>query len=73
MSFTTINFRFIYLICHLAAMTFILMKKKAFFTIIKRKITLEGLVQGQQYAIQVAGVGSNPKRVWSFEISSFVM
>ncbi|MCE5332102.1 MAG: fibronectin type III domain-containing protein [Bacteroidales bacterium] len=39
----------------------------------KHKITLEGLVQGQQYAIQVAGVGSNPKRVWSFEISSFVM
>ena len=39
----------------------------------KHKITLEGLVQGQQYAFQVAGVGSSPKRAWSFEISSFVM
>ena len=40
MSFTTINFRFIYLICHLAAMTFILMKRNAFFTIMIRKITI---------------------------------
>lgn len=39
----------------------------------KHKITLEGLIPGQQYAIQIAGVGSNPKRVWSFEIVSFVM
>ena len=39
----------------------------------KRKITLEGLTAGQQYAIQVAGVGSDPRRVWSFEIISFVM
>lgn len=39
----------------------------------KHKATLEGLIPGQQYAIQVAGVGSNPKRVWSFEIVSFVM
>jgi len=39
----------------------------------KRKITLEGLIQGQQYAIQVAGVGSDPRRVWSFEFISFVM
>jgi len=39
----------------------------------KHKVTVEGLVQGQQYAFQVAGVGSSPKRAWSFEISSFVM
>ena len=39
----------------------------------KHKATLEGLISGQQYALQVAGVGSNPKRVWSFEIVSFVM
>ena len=40
MSFTTINFRFIFMICHLAAMTFILMKRNAFFTIMIRKITI---------------------------------
>jgi hypothetical protein len=39
----------------------------------KRKITLEGLVPGQQYLIQIAGVGSDPRRAWSLEITSFVM
>ena len=39
-NFTIINFRFIFMICHLAAMTFILMKRNAFFTIMIRKITI---------------------------------
>jgi len=39
----------------------------------KRKITLDGLVQGQQYLIQVAGVGSDPRRAWSSEVLSYVM
>ena len=36
----------------------------------KRKIMLENLTPGQTYAIQVAGVGSDPKRVWSVETVS---
>jgi len=38
-SFTTIKFRFIHLICLLAAMTHTSMKMKLFFTIVIRKIT----------------------------------
>jgi len=39
----------------------------------KHSIVLEGLIQGQQYAIQIAGVNSDPHRAWSIEITSFVM
>lgn len=34
----------------------------------KRKVTIENLILGQTNIIQVAGVGSDPKRVWSVEV-----
>ncbi|MDD5184073.1 MAG: fibronectin type III domain-containing protein [Paludibacter sp.] len=42
-------------------------------TTTKHKIILENLIPGQQYVIQVAGVGTDPRRAWSFEITSYVM
>ncbi|NDP22465.1 MAG: hypothetical protein GZ091_15480 [Paludibacter sp.] len=39
----------------------------------KPKVILENLLYGQKYAIQVAGVGSDPRHVWSFEIVSYVI
>jgi hypothetical protein len=36
----------------------------------KHKITLENLTPGITYIIQVAGVGSDPKRVWSVQVIS---
>jgi len=39
----------------------------------KRKIVIDGLTRGKAYAIQVAAAGSDPRRVWSDEIISFVM
>jgi len=39
----------------------------------KRKIILENLIRGNAYAIKVAGAGSDPGRVWSDEIVSYVM
>jgi len=39
-------------------------------TTTKHKITIENLTPGTTYCIQVAGVGSNPKRVWSVEVIS---
>ncbi len=42
-------------------------------TTTRHSITLEELVQGQQYVIQVAGVNSDPHRAWSIEVTSYVM
>jgi len=39
----------------------------------KRKIEIDGLTRGQAYVIQVAAAGSDPGRVWSDEITSYVM
>lgn len=39
----------------------------------KRKIVLENLTRGKAYVIKVAGAGSDPGRVWSDEIVSYVM
>jgi len=39
----------------------------------KHNVTIEGLIPGQQYGIEVAGVGTDPRRVWSFGITSFVL
>ena len=39
----------------------------------KHKIIIDGLTRGQAYAIRVAAAGSDPKRVWSDEIISYVM
>jgi hypothetical protein len=39
----------------------------------KHKIVIDGLIRGQAYAIQVAGAGSDPGRVWSDAIISYVM
>ena len=42
-------------------------------SITKHKVIIEGLVRGKAYAIKVAGAGSDPGRVWSDEIISYVM
>jgi hypothetical protein len=42
----------------------------SFTTSTKRKITIENLISGQTYIVQVAGVGANSKRVWSVEVVS---
>lgn len=39
----------------------------------KHKIVIDSLVRGQAYAIRVAGAGTDPRRVWSDEIISYVM
>lgn len=39
-------------------------------TTTKRKTILTGLDAGQTYIVQVAGVGSDPRRVWSVEVVS---
>lgn len=39
----------------------------------KRKTTIDGLTSGKQYTFRVAGGGSHPSRIWSEEISSFVL
>jgi len=39
----------------------------------KHKIIIDGLIRGKAYAIRVAAAGSDPKRVWSDEIVSYVM
>ncbi len=39
----------------------------------KHKMILDNLISGQQYVLQIAGVGSDPRRTWSFEIVSYVM
>jgi len=39
----------------------------------KHKVVIENLVRGQAYCIQVAAAASDPRRVWSDEIISYVM
>ena len=39
----------------------------------KHKAVLDGLTRGMAYAIRVAAAGSDPGRVWSDEIISYVM
>ena len=39
----------------------------------KHKIIIDGLIRGQAYSIEVAGAGSDPGRVWSDAIISYVM
>ena len=39
----------------------------------KSKLTIEGLTSGKQYNFRVAAAGSDPSRVWSDEISSYVL
>jgi len=39
----------------------------------KRKIVIDGLTRGKAYVIRVAAAGSDPGRVWSDEIISYVM
>ena len=42
-------------------------------TTTKHKILIEGLTSGKQYVFRVAGAASDPSRVWSDRISSFVI
>jgi hypothetical protein len=39
----------------------------------KCKVTLDGLIPGQQYAVQTAGIGSDTRRVWSTVVFSYVL
>ena len=39
----------------------------------KHKIVIDGLIRGKAYVIRVAAAGSDPGRVWSDEIISYVM
>jgi hypothetical protein len=39
----------------------------------KHKVVIENLIRGKAYCIKVAGAGSDPRRVWSDEIISYVM
>jgi hypothetical protein len=39
----------------------------------RHKLTLSNLTRGQAYAIKVAAAGTDPRRVWSDEIISYVM
>lgn len=39
----------------------------------KHKILIDGLISGKQYVFRIAGAGSDSSRVWSDEITSFVI
>ena len=39
----------------------------------RRKITIADLISGKQYTFRMAGGGSHPSRIWSDEISSYVL
>ena len=39
----------------------------------KRKLIINQLISGKQYSFRVAGASSDPTRVWSDEIQSFVL
>ena len=39
----------------------------------RHKILIEGLTSGKQYAFRIAGAASDPSRVWSDQISTFVI
>lgn len=42
-------------------------------TATKRKLLIEGLTSGQQYVFKMAAGGSDPNRIWSDEISSYIL
>ena len=39
----------------------------------KRKMQIDGLTSGKQYTFRVAAAGSDPSRIWSEEVSSYVL
>jgi len=42
-------------------------------TTTKHKLLIEGLISGTQYTFRVAGCGTHPSRVWSDDLSSYVL
>jgi hypothetical protein len=42
-------------------------------TCTKRKLLIEGLTGGKQYTFRVAGAGSDPSRIWSDKITTYVI
>ncbi|MGB4776084.1 MAG: fibronectin type III domain-containing protein [Daejeonella sp.] len=42
-------------------------------TATKTSVIISGLISGQEYAFRVAGIGTNPVRVYSDEVRSFVL
>nr|WP_246392518.1 fibronectin type III domain-containing protein [Microbacter margulisiae] len=39
----------------------------------KHSVTIDNLTPGKMYSIFVAGAGSDPRRVWSDELTSYIM
>jgi len=42
-------------------------------TCTKHKMLIDGLTSGKQYVFRIAGAGSDPSRIWSDQISTFVI
>lgn len=42
-------------------------------TATRRKLLIEGLTSGQQYVFKMAAGGSDPNRIWSDEIASYIL
>jgi len=42
-------------------------------TATKHKVLIEGLTGGKQYAFRIAAAASDPSRVWSDQITTFVI
>jgi hypothetical protein len=42
-------------------------------TCTKHKMLIEGLTSGKQYTFRIAGAGSDPSRVWSDQITTYVI
>ncbi len=42
-------------------------------TCTKHKLLIDGLTSGKQYVFRIAGAGSDPSRVWSDQITTFVI
>ena len=42
-------------------------------TCTKHKLLIEGLTSGKQYVFRIAGAGSDPSRIWSEEITTYVI
>lgn len=42
-------------------------------TCTKHKLLIEGLTSGKQYTFRVAGAGSDPSRIWSDKITTYVI
>jgi hypothetical protein len=44
-----------------------------YLTVTKHKALIENLARGGQYVLYIAGIGSDPSRIWSDEVITYVM